>query len=109
LEIVRNYDAFELKDGATLVWVVQTAGPHRIDTPFSLPADEREFTIADRLTLDIHDRWPIEVYLGERWYEPESGSRRLSNIVRINRDAVCQGIAPKATSANGGLMIRSPD
>ena len=44
--------------------------------PFTLPAGEREFTIADRLTLDFRDRWPIEVYLAERWYKPEPGSRR---------------------------------
>ncbi len=101
------YEAFKLKQGATLVWVVQTDGPHRIDTPFTLPDGEREFTIADRLTLDFRDRWPIEVYLAERWYTPEQGSRRLSNIVRLENRDVRAGVAPR-TGPRGRVLIQSP-
>ena len=102
------YEAFELKQGATLVWVVQTDGPHRIDTPFTLPTGKREFTIADRLTLDFRDRWPIEVYLAERWYAPEAGSLRLSNIVRLERGDVRSGVAPPAAPTGNRVLIPAP-
>jgi serine/threonine protein kinase len=75
---------FKLKEGASLVWVAQTSGVHRVDVPFKSPEGQPAFTIADQLSLDMHDRWPIEIYIAERWYKPTTGSRRLSNTVRVN-------------------------
>jgi hypothetical protein len=52
--------------------------------PFTLPEDAKEVTVTRRLSLDIHDSWPVDVYIAERWYTPAPGDRRLSNVVRMN-------------------------
>ena len=60
------YDGFKLKDGASLVWVIQTGGVASKAIPFELPDGAREFTIAENRMLDFRTQWPIEVYIGER-------------------------------------------
>ena len=84
----KSYDDFKLREGADLVWVVETSNGHRIDMPFKLPDDAKEVAVTRRISLDIHDAWPVEIYVAERWYAPTPGDRRLSNVVRVNRSDV---------------------
>lgn len=79
----QRYLNFQPREGASLVWVVQTAGVHRIDTPFQVDDATKKLNIAGRISLDPGDSWPLEVYIAERWYSPAPGSRRLSNSIRI--------------------------
>jgi hypothetical protein len=84
----KSYDDFRLRAGADLVWVVETSNGHRIDMPFKPPDDADEVAVTRRVSLDIHDTWPLEIYIAERWYAPTPGDRRLSNVVRVNRGDV---------------------
>jgi serine/threonine protein kinase len=84
----KSYDDFKLREGADLVWVVATRNGHRIDMPFKMPEDASEVAVTRRVSLDIHDAWPVEIYIAERWYAPTPGDRRLSNVVRVNRGDV---------------------
>ena len=86
---------FRLRAGASLVWVIQTTGVHRIDQPFSIPKGAREFTIADHVMLDFGDSWPVEIYLAERW--SNTGYRRISNSIRLNTSDVQAGTAPRGS------------
>jgi hypothetical protein len=81
-------EKFKIRDGASLVWVMQTAGVRRVDTPFTIPAGQRDFKITQPLSLDIGDRWPIEIYLAERWYTPQPGYKKLSNSMRVGEQDV---------------------
>lgn len=93
----QRYLNFQPREGASLVWVVQTAGVHRIDTPFRVDDLTKKFSIAGRVTLDFGDAWPLEIYVAERWDSPERGSRRLSNSVRVNADDVLRAAPPRMT------------
>lgn len=90
------YDDFTLRNGADLVWVIQTDGVHRIDSPFKMDPQTHAVSIAERASLDFHDAWPLEIFIAERWYSPHAGSRRLSNIVRVKTTDVRAEPPPRA-------------
>ena len=98
-------DRLALREGSSLVWAVQTAGVHRVDTPFKTAARARTVQIADRLMLELNDSWPLEIFIAERWYKPTNGTRRLSNIVRVKESDVRSSPAPPAKS---GANVRLP-
>jgi hypothetical protein len=47
------------------------------------------------------------VYLAERWYTPETGSRRLSNIVRVTNSDIRRGVPPPAQPRGGRALLQS--
>lgn len=100
----KKFDGFKLKDGTNLVWVVETSNGHIIETPFELPAGNQRFTIDERLSLDIGDSFPLEVSLAERWYEPSSGNRRLSNIVRVTNSDRSPHLPPRPTRVGPNVV-----
>jgi serine/threonine protein kinase len=99
-------EAFRLKEGADIVWVVEASNGHRIDTPFKLPDHGRTFKVEGRLSLDIRDQPPFEFYIAERWYAPERGSRRLSNVVRVNGSDIRAEFGPPVP--RGGTNLVAP-
>ena len=88
-------DNFTVAPGNSLVWVVQTGGAHRIDSPFKMDAQSHAVSIADRVTLDFRDPWPLQVFIAERWYSPTPGARRLSNIINVNSSDIRAESPPK--------------
>jgi serine/threonine protein kinase len=106
IEARQANEAFRLKEGADIVWVVEASNSHRIDTPFKLPEHGRKFKVEGRLSLDIRDQPPFEFYIAERWYAPERGSRRLSNVVRVNGSDIRSAFGP--TVPRGGTNLVAP-
>jgi serine/threonine protein kinase len=104
----RVYKDFKPKEDAGLVWVIQTAGVHRVDIPFQLPEGKHQFTIAESRHLDAGDRWPIEVYIAERSHTPSVTIRRLSNIVRIESRDVERGPAPSTGNSSQRYIVKKP-
>lgn len=86
---------FTVANGNSLVWVVQTAGPHRIDSPFKLDPRSHTFSITDHIALDFGDAWPLQIFIAERWYSPNPGARRLSNITVVNASDIRAEPPPK--------------
>jgi hypothetical protein len=86
---------FAVAEGNSLVWVVQTNGAHRIDSPFKMGTHSSAVSIADHVSLDFGDAWPIEVFIAERWYTPTPGARRLSNVIVVNSSDVRADRPPK--------------
>jgi serine/threonine protein kinase len=103
------HDDLTLHDGANLVWVIQTDGVHRIDSPFKMEPQTHTVSISDRASLDFNDAWPIEVFIAERWYSPHPGSRRLSNIVRVKAIDVRAESPPRPQTTDGKTTLLRPD
>jgi hypothetical protein len=103
------YDDLTLRDGANLVWVIQTDGVHRIDSPFKMDPQTHNVSIAEKASLDFHDAWPLEIFIAERWYSPHPGSRRLSNIVRVKTTDVRAELPPRPQSTGGKATLLRPD
>jgi serine/threonine protein kinase len=103
------HDDLTLRDGANLVWVIQTDGVHRIDSPFKMDPQTHAVSIAEKASLDFHDAWPLEIFIAERWYSPHPGSRRLSNIVRVKTTDVRAEPPPSPRPASGKTVLLQPD
>jgi hypothetical protein len=102
-------DNLTLRKDASVVWVVKTSGAHRIDNPFKMDAQSSSVSIAGRVALDFNDAWPLEVFIAERWYNPTTGSRRLSNIVRVTTTDVRAEPAPRPRSTAEKTILLRPD
>jgi hypothetical protein len=74
---------FALSEGGTLHWVIHTANGRRISSTLPLATNRREFIIDEKVFMGIMDRWPVDVGLEEEWHSPSRGSRRVSNVVRV--------------------------
>jgi hypothetical protein len=72
-----------LTKGSKLVYVVETQLGRRLTAPLAFPEGRRDITVRNNVTIGPMDRWPVEIYVEEQWQEPTPGSRRVSNIFRL--------------------------
>jgi len=79
---LKNPELATAKD-SKLVYVVRSQQGRKLEAPLSFPEGRRDVTVRNDITIHPMDRWPLEFFIEEQWQKPTPGSRRASNVFRV--------------------------
>jgi serine/threonine protein kinase len=79
---LKNPELATTKD-SRLVYVVRSQQGRKLESPLSFPEGRRDITVHNNITIHPMDRWPLEFFIEEQWQKPSPGTRRASNVFRV--------------------------